>query len=116
MGAGLLTLCIVVGCTGNGDSANTAAAPTTSPPAAELGPAAAVPMYDWGSPVDAGVLDEALIGLTPTDAQAKVAGSGWLLRVNKQDGAYLLVTADRKPNRINVAVEDGRITRVTHIG
>jgi len=75
-----------------------------------------LPIYARGGPPpDTIVLGSLLQGLTLDNAQVMAEGTGWELRVAEQDGVSLNVTADRRPDRINVATADGTITRAMSI-
>ena len=60
-------------------------------------------------------------GLSVEEATKMVAADGWELRVVREDGEDLAVTADFRDNRLNVAVEGGVVTelvsrRLTAVG
>lgn len=46
------------------------------------------------------------------EMQAEVAQAGWILRRTRIDGNRMIGTADYRPNRIDVEVDDGIITKV----
>ena len=52
-----------------------------------------------------------LIGLTAGEATRAAEGTGWTLRVMMIDGVGQIGIADREPNRLDLTVEDGIITR-----
>jgi hypothetical protein len=52
-----------------------------------------------------------LVGLPEDQAAAAAASHGWGYRVAERDGASQLLTADYDPNRANVAVTTGTVTR-----
>jgi hypothetical protein len=53
-----------------------------------------------------------LVGLLLRRAERRVERAGCTLRVVRRNGADLLYTGDFRPNRINVAVRTGRVSRV----
>jgi hypothetical protein len=68
-------------------------------------------------PVDPLPVDpETLVGLTVADATTLLKGQGLTLRVVRQDGVDLAVTADFSPSRVNVAVEGDTVTEVVSLG
>ena len=74
---------------------------------------------DPAEPVEATILpfDESSVVGMPVDEATKVAeGSGWSVRVARQDGEDLALTMDFLPSRLNVAVEAGVITEVLSVG
>ena len=56
------------------------------------------------------------VGLRLADFEEQAAAFGFDTRVAKQDGQELRVTADRKIDRINVAVDDGIVTEILPVG
>lgn len=50
-----------------------------------------------------------LVGLDESDGKAAVEAQSCLYRVTRRDGVSFGVRADRRPNRINVTVENGTI-------
>jgi hypothetical protein len=58
----------------------------------------------------------ALVGLSEGDATRSAREHGCSLRVVERDGEAYSVTADVQDDRVNVAVEDGTVTRVDRIG
>jgi hypothetical protein len=58
---------------------------------------------------------ESLVGDRPVEAQRIAKSHGCTVRVAILDGKDQTLTMDLKTNRINVAVRDGRIVRVTKI-
>ncbi len=59
---------------------------------------------------------EAVVGFCVTDAQKLADSYGFQVRVVREDGVDLAVTADYSESRVNVAVENGTITEVVSIG
>jgi hypothetical protein len=57
-----------------------------------------------------------LVGLSEADAGAHLEALGLALRVMAEDGLALLGTMDFRTDRVNVAVEDGRVVRVISLG
>jgi hypothetical protein len=55
---------------------------------------------------------EDFVGIPEADAEALARRRGFVLRVVERDGEQLAVTEDFSTSRINVAVRDGRVTRV----
>jgi len=64
-----------------------------------------------------GALDTGrLVGRTEQEAAALAQDAGCTVRVVRRDGEGLFVTEDFRPDRINVAVRDGRVTAVESLG
>lgn len=57
-----------------------------------------------------------LVGLAEDEAAKVAAGNGWTMRVVERDGESLMVTTDWVDNRVNVAVDSGRVSAVSSIG
>ncbi len=57
-----------------------------------------------------------VVGLSVDDATSAATEVAWEVRVAREDGVDLPVTADFRENRINVAIEAGVITEVLSIG
>ena len=57
-----------------------------------------------------------LVGLTEDEAAEAAEALGWEVRVANLDGEDQALTMDLRPNRVNVAVEDGEVTEVLDIG
>ena len=91
--------------------------PVDSTPPADTTPSDTTPPVDTlPAEVDVDEAADALVGLT-VDEAAKVAEEhGWELRVAREDGEDLIVTADYRPLRVNVAVEAGVVTEVLSAG
>ena len=51
-----------------------------------------------------------IVGLTPDEAEAAAADQGWTVRVVAQDGERFIVTEDYNTNRVNLVVQDGKVT------
>jgi hypothetical protein len=51
-----------------------------------------------------------LVGLAESDGKAAVDAQNCLYRVARRDGVSFGARADRRPNRINVTIENGTIT------
>ncbi|HEX2783124.1 MAG TPA: hypothetical protein VHN36_06030 [Ilumatobacteraceae bacterium] len=66
------------------------------------------------APVDE--IAKAVVGYCVTDAQKLAETFGFTVRVAREDGVDLPVTADFSESRINVAVEKGTVTEVLSIG
>jgi hypothetical protein len=96
--------------------ATTAAAPVTTvapiasnptaPLAASCTKSATAPVC----PADPAAL-QAFVGLTEQQAEAQAAANGWPFRVAERDGEQLMVTQDFNEERVNVAVQNGKVTR-----
>src|SRR5213080_2551111 len=56
-----------------------------------------------------------LVGMTPAAAEEKAKGHGCTVRVTRQDGKDLPATLDHRPDRVNVAVENGKVTEVINV-
>lgn len=59
---------------------------------------------------------EDLIGKTLEEASAFVEAFGYRIRATHKDGCPGIVTRDQMPNRINVAMVDGKITEILNVG
>lgn len=64
-------------------------------------------MQDWRNEIS-----NRILGKNFEEMQAECVASGWILRPTRIDGNRMIGTADYKPNRINVEVDDGIITKV----
>jgi hypothetical protein len=51
-----------------------------------------------------------LIGLEESDAKAATEAEGHGFRVRRRDGVLLALRLDRRPDRITVAIENGKVT------
>jgi hypothetical protein len=56
---------------------------------------------------------ETLVGLTENDAIAAIVAEGLVARVVARDGEYFMVTEDYSVSRINLEIENDRVTRAT---
>ena len=61
-------------------------------------------------PPDGAALQQ-LVGLSEQQAAAQAAANGWPFRVAERDGEQLLLTQDYNEERVNVAVQNGVVTR-----
>jgi hypothetical protein len=52
-----------------------------------------------------------LVGLPEDQAAAEAAAKGWTYRVAERDGVQPMLTADYLPDRVNVAITNGTVTR-----
>ena len=89
-----------------------------NPPAPVVSGCLAVPT-DRTTPVPADAVKyvaDAVIGYCVADAQKLADSLGYQVRVARENGVDLQVTADYSETRINVAVENGAITEVLSIG
>jgi len=57
-----------------------------------------------------------LVGMTTPAAGQKAHSHGCTVRVTRQDGKDLPATLDHRPDRVNVAVEAGKVTEVINVG
>lgn len=60
--------------------------------------------------------EELLVGQTESGAEQAATAEGWGFRVVRRDGEDLPMTMDYRPDRVNVAVEDGVVTEIVSIG
>jgi hypothetical protein len=99
----------------------TTVAPPTTAPATTVAPIASNPTAPLAAsctksattpvcPPDPVAL-QAFVGLTEQQAVAQAAANGWPFRVAERDGEQLLLTQDYNEERINVAVQNGMVTR-----
>lgn len=64
-----------------------------------------------------GVFDAtSVVGSTLARAKEAAAEEGCQIRVAVRDGEPLALTQDYRPDRVNVAVEDGEVTEIIDIG
>ena len=64
-----------------------------------------------------GVFDAtAVVGLPLEKAEATAEQKGCSVRMVERDGEQLAVTQDFRPDRVNVAIRDGEVTRIVGIG
>ena len=56
------------------------------------------------------------LGMKESDAIELLLKENKILRVINRDGKSLMVSADTKPNRVNVWVKDGVISRLENMG
>ena len=89
-----------------GDSGSSETEPAkTSPPAKAL-------MCPEGSNFDANTL----LGKEEKAAQSLAKQNDCDMRVTERDGEMFPMTMDFRPNRVNVVVADGKVSKVTGIG
>jgi hypothetical protein len=105
-----------------GNPATTAAAATTAPPlATTVAPIASNPSAPLAAsctksattpvcPPDPAAL-QAFVGLTEQQAAAQAAANGWAFRVAERDGEQLMLTQDYNEERVNVATQNGKVSR-----
>jgi len=67
--------------------------------------------YDPAAPLPVEVARE-LTGLTEDEAGICAASLGWSFRVAVRDGERLPLTKDYVANRVNVSVDDGKVSEV----
>ena len=95
----------------------TTAVPGNAPPPVVSGCLAGPTDLTIPAPTDAvKYVADAVIGYCVTDAQKLAESFGYTVRVARENGVDLQVTADYSESRINVAVENGAITEVLSIG
>jgi hypothetical protein len=51
-----------------------------------------------------------IVGLTPDEAEAAAADQGWTVRIVAQDGERFIVTEDYNTSRVNLVVQDDKVT------
>jgi hypothetical protein len=54
-----------------------------------------------------------VVGCAETDAEPRARAAGWTIRVVHRDGEDLMGTMDYRTDRLNLTVEDGRVTAAT---
>ena len=57
-----------------------------------------------------------LVGMPLGDAESRAEGAGCLVRVAKEDGRGLMLTADLVPTRIDVATRSGTVESIEFLG
>jgi hypothetical protein len=62
-------------------------------------------------PPDPEAVTRQFVGLTEAEAAAQAAARGWAFRVAERDGEQFQLTQDYNPARLNVAVQNGTVTR-----
>ena len=98
-----ITVVLLAAC---GDSGSGDTEPVkTTPPAKAL-------MCPEGSDFDANTL----LGKEEKPAQSLAKKNGCDMRVTERDGEMFPMTMDFRPNRVNVVVADGKVSKVTGIG
>jgi hypothetical protein len=135
----VLTLATVAACGRSADrsgsaapGATTGATPTTPPPSTSVGapvgslepvapiasdPTAPLPGTCTQSetssmcPPDPEAVTRQFVGLTEAQAATEAAARGWAFRVAERDGEQFQLTQDYNAERLNVAVQGGRVTR-----
>lgn len=108
-GAALALLLSATTACGSGDDGP----PATAPPSEGTG------MTPPTDPVELPTVEtaaELVVGTSEAEAEAAVTDRGWGFRVVRRDGVDLPVTADFRPNRVNVDVADGVVVAVISIG
>jgi len=119
--AAVLAACGSTSSSSSGGNVATTAAPATTAPATTVAPIASNPTAPLaasctksaGTPVcppDPAAL-QAFVGLTEQQAAAQAAANGWPFRVAERDGEQLMLTQDYNEERVNVAVQSGKVTR-----
>jgi hypothetical protein len=131
-------LALALGACGDDEDEGTTASPTTTAEQTATGPDSVtsttldpdatdatipdLPQNDDPSAVQCtgppeGVFDAtAIIGEGIGAATQAAADKGCQIRVVVEDGKPLAVTQDYRPDRVNVAVKDGKVTKVESIG
>lgn len=61
-------------------------------------------------------LQKAGVGKTLSEARLALGKLGYTIRVMKEDGQHKIGTCDFRMDRINVTVENGKVTEVGSIG
>ncbi len=96
------------------DTAPLDTTPATDPAPVQCGTTLMIHQFD---PVPLDVADvQFLIGLCIDDAIATADGLNFEVRVAREDGVDLAVTADLRPDRANVVVDGGIVTGILSIG
>lgn len=89
---------------------------TAVPPTPSVAPACA-PVTEITTPTaTVEQIADAVVGYCVVAAQELAKTFGYEVRVVRQDGVDLAITADLNPNRINVVVENGAVASVLDIG
>ena len=57
-------------------------------------------------------LADSLIGMSEQDAVAKVEATGRVIRIGRRDKETFALTMDYSPTRINIEVDNGKVTSV----
>jgi nucleoside-triphosphatase THEP1 len=61
-------------------------------------------------------IKKSAIGNTVEEISEEAKRTGWSIRVLKQDGKDCMGACDYNPGRINVAVDNGKITEIIGLG
>jgi len=88
----------------------TTVAPIASNPTAPLAASCTKSASTPVCPPDPAAL-QAFVGLSEQQAAAQASANGWPFRVAERDGEQLMLTQDFNEERVNVAVQDGKVTR-----
>ena len=88
--------------------------PTQPEPPPTLTPTS-MPVPDLPQAIDVAAL-EPFVGLTLEEFTVAVEDLGGMVRVVEEDGVDLEREADYRPNRVNVAVDGGVVTRIVELG
>jgi len=88
----------------------TSVAPIASNPTAPLAASCTKSASTPVCPPDPAALTK-FVGLTEQQAAAQAAANGWPYRVAERDGEQLMLTQDYNEERVNVAVQNGVVTR-----
>ena len=57
-----------------------------------------------------------IVGKTEVDAENTLKREGKKMRVTERDGKPFMVTMDYWPDRINVAIERGKVSQIVSVG
>ena len=71
------------------------------------------PLLVFAGPDSPGAFAAGLIGLDTKQAKARIADEGYEVRVVSVDGKQRPATTDYRPDRINLTIDDGVVTRAT---
>jgi hypothetical protein len=66
----------------------------------------------YKKPAEEWLADHDLIGLAEADAKAMTSAASLRIRVTARDGVGFPRRADFRSNRVNVEVNDGRVSRI----
>lgn len=57
-----------------------------------------------------------LIGLSVNEADEALKTAGYKMRVVQEDGEHFIVTMDYRLDRVNVAVNNGKVSSINGVG
>lgn len=109
VGAALIVVALALGACGS-DSSDSSQ-PERSASAGATGGATLPPVTGLDDEPDQEAVNEALNGLTREQAEAAAEAAGYTVRVVREDDESYAMTMDYRTDRINIELDDGKVTR-----